>query len=136
MWMDRQTFEELVARALDSLPATFAGLLENIVIQVRDEPDPGTIVSLGLDPDRSTLFGLYTGVPLEHRGGYYGNVLPDVVTIYRGPLLRAFHDPRSLERQVRLTLMHEIGHHFGFTDAEMAAWEPPEGSGTLPPERE
>ncbi len=121
--MDRPAFEALVGRAMDSLPAEFARLLENIVVQVRDEPDPGTIRSLGLDPAESTLFGLYTGVPLEHRGGYYGNVLPDVVTIYRGPLLRAFREPEALERQVRLTLLHEIGHHFGFTDAEMAAWE-------------
>ena len=121
--MDRPAFENLVARALDSLPAAYARLLENIVVQVRDEPDPETIRSLGLDPARATLFGLYTGVPLEQRGGWYGNVLPDVVTIYRGPLLRAFREPDALERQVRLTLLHEIGHHFGFTDAEMAAWE-------------
>jgi predicted Zn-dependent protease with MMP-like domain len=123
MWMDREAFEELVGEALDGLPIPFAELLENIVIQVRDEPDPGTIEDLGLDPARSTLFGLYTGVPLEHRGGFYGNVLPDVVFLYRGPLLRACCTPEELRRQVRLTLLHELGHHFGFSDAEMAAWE-------------
>jgi len=121
--MDRTEFEALVGRALDSLPAALAGFLENIVVQVRDEPRPETIAALGLDPERNTLFGLYEGVPLEHRGGWYGNVLPDVVTVYRGPLLRAFRDTGALERQVRLTLLHEIGHHFGFTDREMAAWE-------------
>ncbi len=123
MWLDREAFEELVAEALDGLPLAFARRLENIVIQVRDEPDPATIQALGLDPRRSTLLGLYTGVPLEHRGGFYGNVLPDAVFLYRGPLLRACHTPEELRRQVRLTLLHELGHHFGFSDAQMAAWE-------------
>jgi predicted Zn-dependent protease with MMP-like domain len=123
MWLGREEFEELVSWALDGLPLAFAAELENIVIQVRDEPSRETIESLGLDPRRSTLFGLYTGVPLEHRGGFYGNVLPDVVLLYRGPLLRAFPTREGLARQVRLTLLHELGHHFGFSDAQMRAWE-------------
>jgi len=123
MWLGREEFEELVSWALDGLPLAFAAELENIVIQVRDEPSRETIESLGLDPRRSTLFGLYTGVPLEHRGGFYGNVLPDVVLLYRGPLLRAFRTREGLARQVRLTLLHELGHHFGFSDAQMRAWE-------------
>ena len=123
MWMDRAAFEALVAEALDELPAEFAALLENIAVEVRDEPDRETLEELGLDPARHTLFGLYRGVPLEDRGGWYGNVLPDVVTLYRGPLLRAAGTPEALRRQVRLTLYHEIGHHFGFSDEEMAAWE-------------
>lgn len=123
MWLGRGEFEELVSWALDGLPLAFAAKLENIVIQVRDEPSRETIESLGLDPRRSTLFGLYTGVPLEHRGGFYGNVLPDVVLLYRGPLLRAFSTREELVRQVRLTLLHELGHHFGFSDAQMRAWE-------------
>ena len=116
-------FESVVADALDGIPPAFAELIENIVVQVRDEPSREEIVSVDLDPGHHTLYGLYTGVPLSERGGWYGNVLPDVVTIYRGPLTRDFRSRRELVRQIRLTVLHELGHHFGLSDAEMDAWE-------------
>ncbi len=81
------------------------------------------VESVGLDPRRHTLFGLYTGVSLDRRGNAYGNVLPDVIFLFRRPLLAACRTRAGLIRQIQLTLLHELGHHLGFTDAEMHAWD-------------
>lgn len=121
--MNRKEFESVVAEALDRLPPEFAELLSNLSIHVEESPDDETMEDVGLDPRFDTLFGLYTGVPLDERGGWYGNVLPDVIVLYRKPLLAAFHTRRGLIRQIQLTLLHEIGHHFGFSEEEMDAWE-------------
>ena len=121
--MNRADFESVVAEALDQLPHQFAELMSNISIQVREEPDRETLLDLELDPLNDTLFGLYTGVPLDQRGGWYGNVLPDVIVLYRRPLLAACRTKRRLIHQIQLTLLHEIGHHFGFSEREMHAWE-------------
>jgi predicted Zn-dependent protease with MMP-like domain len=121
--MNREEFESAVAEALDSLPLEFAELMSNVAIQVHETPDRKTLLELDLDPKRDTLFGLYTGVPLDERGGWYGNVLPDVIVLYRQPLLSACQTRRNLIHQIQLTLLHEIGHHFGFSEEEMAAWE-------------
>jgi len=123
MWMSRSEFETTVGEALDRMPHQFAELLENIVIQVREAPTREMIESVDLDPEHHTLFGLYTGVPLDRRGEAYGNVLPDVVFLFRRPLLAAWGTREDLLRQIQLTLLHEIGHHFGFSDQRMHAWD-------------
>ncbi len=121
--MHRKDFESVVGEALDRLPVEFADLMSNLSIQVEDRPDARTMADVGLDPRFDTLFGLYTGVPLDERGGWYGNVLPDMIVLYRKPLLAACRDRRELVHQIQLTLLHEIGHHFGFSEEEMEAWE-------------
>jgi predicted Zn-dependent protease with MMP-like domain len=104
-------FYELVERALEELPPELAELLDNVAIVVDDWPEYST--PLVSDVPDETLYGLYEGVPLTQRGaGYYGT-LPDKITIFRGPLERDF--PREeLEGQIRITVVHEIAHHFGF----------------------
>ena len=104
-------FYELVERALEGLPPELSALLDNVAIVVDEWPGYSTPL-VSDDPDK-TLYGLYAGVPLTRRGaGYYGT-LPDKITIFRGPLERDF--PREkLEEQIRITVVHEIAHHFGF----------------------
>ncbi len=121
--VSRTEFETVVADALDRMPPAFAELMDNVAVQVEEWPDIDTLVELGLDPDRDTLYGLYTGVPLDERGGWYGGVLPDVIQLYRQPLLDDCRDRAGLIREIQLTLLHEIGHHFGLSEEEMEAWE-------------
>ena len=97
--------------------------MSNIAIQVEEWPDEATLLDVGLDPERDTLYGLYTGVPLDERGGWYGNVLPDMIVLYRQPLLDDCRSREELVHEIQLTLLHEIGHHFGFGEEEMDAWE-------------
>ena len=106
------TFEDLVGEALDSLPEEFAMQMENVEVVVEDEPPPDMLARL---PRGTTLLGLYHGIPLTQRG-QYGNVLPDKISIYRGPIVRLARTPDAIRDQVRKTVIHEIAHHFGISD--------------------
>jgi predicted Zn-dependent protease with MMP-like domain len=117
--MNRATFEELVREAVDDLPEEFAQHLENVVLVVEDEPSPSLLRSLGLNPQRDTLYGLYQGVPLDERDSADGNLLPDTISIYYRPLRRACRTPAALRHEIRATVIHEIAHHFGMDDVEI-----------------
>ncbi|HEV7515885.1 MAG TPA: metallopeptidase family protein [Thermoanaerobaculia bacterium] len=112
-----EEFAALVEQALDGLPEEFAELLENVVVVVEEEPDPGDLEALDMDSE-DELFGLYQGVPLSERGTSY-LALPDRVEIYRGPILRACANRREVIREVRDTVIHELGHHFGLDEDDM-----------------
>ena len=122
----RQRFERLVARALDGLSPEVVAMLDNVDVIVEDEP---TAEQLALGRgypehpagDDDTLFGLYEGVPLTRRGSDYHLVPPDRITIFRGPLERAFRSPQAIAREVRTTVMHELGHHLGFEENRLEA---------------
>jgi predicted Zn-dependent protease with MMP-like domain len=102
-------FEEYADDALDSLPAELRKQMSNVEIVVEEEPPAG-----------QPLLGLYQGVPLTRRGSYYGGVLPDKITIYRGPLVRLYgHDVETLRREVRRVVLHEVAHHFGISDERL-----------------
>lgn len=114
-----EEFEALVQKALEELPEDFAELLENVVVMVEDEPSDEDLESVGMDPDSGDeLFGLYQGVPLAERDSFY-SALPDRVVIYRGPLVRACSSRREIVREVRDTVIHELGHHFGLDEDDM-----------------
>jgi len=115
--MDRAEFEDAVRDALDDLPDEFARYLDNVQVVIEDEPAPALLRSLGLNPRRDTLFGLYQGVPLHRRGGTFGGALPDKISIFYRPLVRAFTSPERIRHQVRKTVIHEIAHFFGLDDA-------------------
>ena len=116
--MNRPTldFDQLVERALDGLPPDLAKLLDNVAIVVEDWPGRETQPDSG-GPD-DTLYGLYEGIPLTERGDSYYGVLPDRITIFRGPLERDFRAD-ELEEQVRITVVHEIAHYFGFGEERL-----------------
>ena len=98
------TFEDHVRAALDSLPVELVQAMRNVAVVVEEENND--------DPD---LFGLYEGVPLPERGDDAG-ALPDRIAIYRRPLEDEFRDPQELRREIRITVLHEIGHYFGLDE--------------------
>ena len=116
--MTRRQFEALVERALRRLPGKFKDKLANIAVVVEDWPADETLAELGIEPP-DTLYGLYRGVDLTHRDSGYGNVLPDTVTIYQGPIEEDCLDEEEMAELVRETVIHEIGHYFGLDDETM-----------------
>lgn len=117
MRVSEEEFEFLVTKALDQLPPEFAELVENVAVVVEEEPTPDDLEEIG-DLEGDDLLGLYRGVPLADRDSFY-SALPDQVVLFRGPLLRACANRRQLIREVRATLIHELGHYFGLSDDEM-----------------
>jgi predicted Zn-dependent protease with MMP-like domain len=102
------SFEDEVRAALDSLPPPIAGALRNVAVVVEDE-----------NPEDPDLFGLYHGVPLPERGDEAG-MLPDKISIYRVPLEECFPDPVELREEIRITVLHELGHYFGLDEDRIA----------------
>ncbi len=115
--MDRPSFEKLVQNSLQRLPRRFKQKLKNISVEVEDRPSEELLRDMGITS--GTLFGLYQGVPLTQREWNYGNVLPDRIVIYQRPIENAAATPGEIEEIVLNTVMHEIGHYFGFSDDEL-----------------
>jgi predicted Zn-dependent protease with MMP-like domain len=115
----REKFERLVADALASIPQRFRGAMSNLVIVVEDEPAADLLREMDIAPP-GTLLGLYQGTPLTERRWDYGNVLPDRILLFQGPIERASADD-DLDVIVPIgeTLIHEIGHHFGLSEREI-----------------
>jgi predicted Zn-dependent protease with MMP-like domain len=116
--MTRGQFEALVERALRRLPRKFKAKLANIAVVVEDWADEATLADVGVEPP-DTLYGLYRGIDLPHRDSSYGNVLPDVITIYQGPIEEDADDEEEMAEIVRETVVHELGHYFGLDDETM-----------------
>jgi predicted Zn-dependent protease with MMP-like domain len=119
--MDRSSFEKLVQKSLLRLPRRFKQKLKNISVEVEDLPSAELLRDMGITS--GTLFGLYQGVPLTQREWNYGNVLPDRIVIYQRPIESAAVSPAEIEEIVLDTVMHEIGHYFGFSDDELDEME-------------
>ena len=110
-----EDFERLVADALDSIPAELGVQMENVAVVVEDWPRPDQLAGR-----RGTLLGLYEGIPLTRRGPMsYAGAVPDRITIFRGPLCARATDTDTLARDVRVTVLHEVGHYFGMSDARL-----------------
>jgi predicted Zn-dependent protease with MMP-like domain len=106
--VSEQEFEHLVSEALDSIPPELGRLMNNVAVLVADEAPPG-----------EALLGLYEGVPLTERDGWYAGVLPDTITIFRNPILRICETRDDVVEEVRVTVVHEVAHHFGIDDDEL-----------------
>jgi predicted Zn-dependent protease with MMP-like domain len=115
--VSRSEFEGMVGDALDEIPDALANELENVAVMVEDWPTPAQLARV---PRGSTLLGLYEGVPLTARGPVsYSGVSPDRITIFQGPLSRRARNLEALAAQVRVTVLHEVGHYFGMDDARL-----------------
>ena len=105
MQMSAEEFEEHVAESLVTIPAELAALVDNCVILVEDYPPP----------DLPGTLGLYSGIPLTERGQFYTG-LPDRIQIFRYPILAICDTPEEVIEEIRITVIHEIAHHFGIDD--------------------
>lgn len=111
----RERFEELVAEALDLIPDELADRIDNVAVVVQDWATPSQQAG-----HRGTLLGLYQGIDLTRRSPMsYNAVMPDRITIFRGPHLRMAHTEDELRRRIAVTVIHEVGHHFGIDDARL-----------------
>ncbi len=111
-------FERVVEEALAALPEELRAAIDNLGILIEDEPPPDLLAELGYDPDEA-LFGLYVGVPLPERSYGEAPCLPDHILIFRGPLQRLCRTPAELRQQIRITVLHELAHYFGFDEDDM-----------------
>jgi predicted Zn-dependent protease with MMP-like domain len=110
-------FEEFVGRALDTIPDPFARALDEVAIVIEDEPSPAQRRESGLRPDEG-LYGLYEGVPRSEYGADWAFV-PNKITLFQVALLEDFPDPVELEREVWVTVVHELAHHMGIDEARL-----------------
>jgi predicted Zn-dependent protease with MMP-like domain len=120
--MDRESFERLVERAVASLPEEFHARLENIDVVVEDWPNQSQLANLGLR-NRYELLGLYQGIPLTRRGGHYGLVPPDKITIFQRPIEARCRDDATITAEIGRVVRHEIAHHFGIGDGRLRELE-------------
>jgi len=109
--VDDAFFTELVQEALAEVPAHLAAAIANVQVIIEDA-----------NSDEPEMLGLYEGVPLTERGDFYAGVLPDRIYVYRVPLLRMCRTVFELADEVRITVLHEIAHHFGIDDDELEEW--------------
>lgn len=118
--MTDEEFEAAVEDALDSIPDAFLEALDNVMVTVQNEPNARQRMSSGSEGPSGEILGLYEGVALTQRGEWYGEgEMPDVVTIFKGPHERCFNSRERIVEEIRRTVVHEIGHHFGMDDTAL-----------------
>lgn len=115
MEVDRARFRQLVADALDSIPESLGRMMENVAVFVEDWPTGEQLAGR-----RGTLLGLYQGIDLTRRSPLsYGGVMPDRITLFRGPISSIVGTEEDLVKMVTTTVIHEVAHHFGISDARL-----------------
>ena len=120
-WVSRKPtgdFDAVVEAALAEIPEEFQQYMENVLIEVQRRPTAEMTRSLKL-PDARMLFGLYVGRPLTHRSVEQSGAMPDRVLIFQDNLERACRTPEELKREIRKTVLHEVGHHFGLNEDDL-----------------
>jgi predicted Zn-dependent protease with MMP-like domain len=117
--LSRKRFEQLVGDALRGIPDDLRRALENIEVVVEDWPTDAQLAEAEIGPD-DLLFGLYQGTPLPDRSPMQPYALPDIITIFQGPLQEECDSEDEIREEVRRTVVHEIAHYFGFDEARLA----------------
>lgn len=107
-----EQFDQLITEVMDELPATYIENMKNVSIVIADDPTPAQRVKLKLHCNQ-TLYGLYEGIPLTRRGAGYNLVLPDKITLFKGPMQMSSSTMGQFREQLKRTLWHEIAHHYG-----------------------
>jgi predicted Zn-dependent protease with MMP-like domain len=120
--MSRREFESIVADAVASLPERSKAFLHNVVVDVEDEPDEETLREVGFTEEEiaegDTLFGLYQSMP-----GFGRDIhAPHRISIYKWPLEESFPDRDELIDEIRKTVLHELHHHFGYSERDISTW--------------
>ena len=122
MKMTRKEFEELVVLALKGLPKVFKKKMKNVDVVVEDQASRDLLSDMMLRSPFE-LLGLYQGVPIGRRGFYYGNVLPDKITLFQIPIESICKTREEIEEKVREVVIHEVGHYFGLDDERLRELE-------------
>lgn len=122
MKLTQKEFEETVIRALEGLPKFFKNRMENVDVVVEDRVSPDLLSEMGLKSPFD-LLGLYQGIPIDQRGFYYGNVLPDKITLFQLPIESICHTKKEIEEKVREVVIHEVGHYFGLDEDRLEELE-------------
>ena len=117
--MSEEDFRGAVRDALDGLPEGIRKRFSNLAVTVRDTPTDEELRSVGLDPRVDTLFGLYDGLSRVEQSAVTPDLFPAKITIFRIPLLEECRDRKELLKEIRLTVLHEVGHHFGLSDEDL-----------------
>ncbi len=116
--MKREKFDSLVEEALDQIPAKFTKLFENINVQVKDRAPQDVHEQTG-NSHHSLILGTYHGVPYKHRGPYYGNTPPDVITIYQKSIEDICISEEDVKNKIIEVVLHEVGHYFGLKEKDL-----------------
>ena len=122
MKLTRREFEEIVVSALRRLPKFFKKKMKNVDVVVENRAPRDVLSEMGLRSP-SELLGLYQGVPLDRRGFYYGNVLPDKITLFQIPIESMCQTKEEVEEKVKEVVIHEVGHYFGLDDDKLRELE-------------
>ncbi len=122
MKLTHEEFEEAVVEALRGLPKFIKEKMENVDVVLEDRAPQDLLTEIGLRSP-SDLLGLYQGVPLDRRGFYYGNVLPDKITLYQIPIESICKTKEEIKEKVREVVIHEVGHYFGLDDEKLRELE-------------
>ncbi len=120
MKISRDEFEHYVDLALAEIPASFAPHFENVIVVVEDMPTESACRSVGVSDPRF-LLGLYHGVPMTRRSVEHSGQMPDRISIYQANIQRMCKTPEELVAQIRKTVLHEVGHHFGLSEEDLDA---------------
>ena len=122
MKLTRKEFEETVVAALKRLPKSIKGKMENVDVVVERRASQEVLNEMGLRSP-SELLGLYQGVPYDRRGFYYGNVLPDKITLFQNPIESICQTKEEVKEKIKEVVIHEVGHYFGLDDEKLRELE-------------